>query len=90
MTSLKISKRELGQNHMTPKIHFNWLCECLLVDSLMFSSAQGVGDRPIILCLVTSTAATFVSAVDPGTRISFLFAGCRYLSIFFDILLLTN
>jgi len=31
----------------------------------------------------------FVAVVDPGTRISFLFARCRYLSIS-GILLLTN
>jgi len=31
----------------------------------------------------------FVAVVDPGTRISFLFAMCRYLYIF-RILLLTN
>jgi len=38
---------------------------------------------------VTSTRETFVAVVDLGTRISFIFARCRYLSIF-RILLLTN
>jgi len=35
------------------------------------------------------TSTTFAAVVDPGTRISFLFARCRYLSIF-GILLLIN
>jgi len=37
-----------------------------------------------------TTAATFVAAVDPGRRISFLFARFRYLSNFRFFLLLTN
>jgi len=35
------------------------------------------------------TTVTFVAVVDPGTSISFLFARCRYLSIF-GMLLLIN
>jgi len=45
--------------------------------------------RNVVREELTSTAATFVAAVDPGTRISFLFARCRYLSIF-RVLLLTT
>ena len=30
----------------------------------------------------TSTTSSFIAVVDSGTRISFLFARCRYLSIF--------
>jgi len=30
----------------------------------------------------TNTIVTFVDVVDPGTRILFLFARCRYLAIF--------
>ena len=36
-----------------------------------------------------SATATFVAVVDPKTRVSFLFARCRYLSIF-RILILSS
>jgi len=39
--------------------------------------------------IIGYTTATFVAVVDPGTRISFLFARRRYLSIF-GILLVNN
>jgi len=45
----------------------------------------------LVACLsgTSITTATFVAVVDTGTRISFLFARRRYLSIF-GTLLLTN
>ena len=36
----------------------------------------------LLLKQLQVTTATFVAAVDPGTRFSFPFARCRYLSIF--------
>jgi len=44
---------------------------------------------PFIETIVGYNSNVRIAVVDPGTRIPFLFARCRYLSIF-SILLLTN